>query len=154
MDGLNRTIGEGFARRYEELAEKANELAGPLSDEQFWAKPFGFGNSFGHLVLHLTGNLNYYIGAEIAETGYVRDRDREFTEAARPTKKEVMRRFDDAVAMVARTARAQSEVDWTKAYTAMREEDADNRFNIFLRCATHLHLHVGQMVYLGMELKR
>jgi hypothetical protein len=153
MDGLNRVIGEGFARRYEELAAKVNELAGPLSDEQFWSKPFGFGNSFGHLVLHLTGNLNYYIGAEIAGTGYVRDRDREFTEAAQPAKKEVMRRFDDAVAMVARTARAQAETDWTKAYTAMREEDADNRFNIFLRCASHLHHHVGQMVYLGMELQ-
>jgi ABC-type glycerol-3-phosphate transport system substrate-binding protein len=154
MDGLYKTIGEGFARRFEELAEKVHELAGPLSDEQFWAKPFGFGNSFGHLMLHLTGNLNYYIGAEIAETGYVRDRDREFTEAARPAKKEVMRRFDDAVAMVALTARAQSEMDWTKAYTAMREEDADNRFNIFLRCASHLHHHMGQMVYLGMELQR
>ena len=154
MDGLNRTIGEGLARRYEELAAKVNELSGPLNDEQFWTKPFAFGNSFGHLVLHLTGNLNYYIGAEIAGTGYVRDREREFTEAARPAKNEVMRRFDDAVAMVLRTARAQTDADWGKAYTAMREEDADNRFNIFLRCATHLHLHVGQMIYLQTELTR
>jgi hypothetical protein len=37
--------------------------------------------SAGHLPLHLTGNLNYYIGAQIAATGYVRDRDREFTES-------------------------------------------------------------------------
>jgi DNA-binding IclR family transcriptional regulator len=154
MHELNQTIGEGFARRYEELAAKVDELSAPLSDEQFWTKPFAFGNSFGHLVLHLTGNLNYYIGAEIAGTGYVRDRDREFTEAARPTKKEVMRRFDDAVALVMRTARAQTEADWAKAYTAMREEDADNRFNIFLRCASHLHHHVGQMMYLQKELMR
>jgi hypothetical protein len=96
LDGLNRTIGEGFARRFEELATSVNELAGPLSNEQFWSKPLGFGNSFGHLVLHLTGNLNYYIGAEVAGTGYVRNRDREFTEAARPAKKEVMRRFEGA----------------------------------------------------------
>src|SRR5579864_1918157 len=154
MEGLllNKTIGEGFARRFEELGEKVGELAGPLSDEHFWTKPFAFGNSFGHLMLHLTGNLNYYIGTEIAGTGYVRDRDREFTEAARAEKKEVMRRFDDTVAMVARTARAQTEADWMKPYSAMREEDADNRFNIFLRCATHLHLHVGQMSYLEKEL--
>ena len=152
MDGLNRTIGEGFARRYDELAAKVNELAEPLSDEQFWTKPFAFGNSFGHLVLHLTGNLNYYIGAEIAGTGYARDREREFTEAARPAKKEVMRRFDDAVGIVTHTARVQTEADWGKAYTAMREEDSDNRFNIFLRCASHLHHHVGQMTYLQKEL--
>jgi hypothetical protein len=151
---LSETIGAGFVRRYEELGARVRELAKPLTDEQFWTKPFGFGNSFGHLVLHLTGNLNYYIGAEIAGTGYVRDRDREFTEAARPAKAEVMKRFNDSVAMVARAARAQSEEDWGKSYTAMREEDAANRFNIFLRCATHLHLHVGQMIYLQYALLR
>jgi hypothetical protein len=151
---LSETIGAGFVRRYEELGARVRELAKPLTDEQFWTKPFGFGNSFGHLVLHLTGNLNYYIGAEIAGTGYVRDRDREFTDAARPAKAEVMKRFNDAVAMVARAARAQSEEDWGKSYAAMREEDAANRFNIFLRCATHLHLHVGQMIYLQFALLR
>jgi hypothetical protein len=151
---LHDTVGTGFAARYEELAAKIQELAQPLSDEQFWTKPFAFGNSFGHLVLHLTGNLNYYIGAGIAGTGYLRDRDREFTESARPPKHEVMKRFADAVAMVARTARAQSDADWGRKYTAVREEDAENRFNIFLRCATHLHLHVGQMIYLQFELKK
>ena len=148
---LNETVGAGFAARYEELGAQAHELAETLTEKQFWAKPFAFGNSFGHLVLHLTGNLNYYIGAAIAGTGYVRDREREFGEAARPAKKEVMRRFDEAVAVVTRTARAQAESDWAKTYTAMREEDADNRFNIFLRCATHLHLHVGQMIYLAKD---
>jgi hypothetical protein len=103
-------------------------------------------------VLHLTGNLNYYIGAEVAGTGYVRERDREFTEEARPAKNGVLQRFADTVAMVARIARAQSEKDWSLPYTAMREETAGNRFNIFLRCATHLDHHVGQMMYLQFEL--
>ncbi|HMK23206.1 MAG TPA: DinB family protein, partial [Terriglobales bacterium] len=134
------------------LGARVRELAEPLSDEQFWRKPFAFGNSFGHLVLHLTGNLNYYIGAEIAGTGYVRDRDREFREAAHPAKALVMGRFAEAIAVVARTARAQSGDDWSRSYSAMREEDAANRFNIFLRCATHMHLHVGQMIYLQFAL--
>jgi hypothetical protein len=151
---LNDTVGSGFAARYEELGAKIQELTQPLTEEQFWTKPFSFGNSFGHLVLHLTGNLNYYIGAGIAGTGYVRDRDREFSETARPPKQDVMKRFAEAVAMVARTARAQSESDWARKYIAVREEDAENRFNIFLRCATHLHLHVGQMIYLQFELKK
>ena len=98
--------------------------------------------------------MNYYIGAEIAGTGYVRDRDREFSEIARPSKGEVMNRFDEAVALVARTARRQSEVDWPTKYAALREEDAGNRFNIFLRCASHLHHHLGQMTYLQKELTR
>ena len=57
--------------RYTANAARIRELAAPLTNAQFWSKPFPFGNSFGHLVLHLTGNLNYYIGAQIAKTGYV-----------------------------------------------------------------------------------
>src|SRR5207237_2625793 len=106
---LTETIAAGFAWRYEELGSKVAELATPLGEKQFWTKPFGFGNSFGHLVLHLTGNLNYYIGTEIAGTGYLSDRDREFTEASQPSKDEVLKRFSDAVAVVARTARARWE---------------------------------------------
>lgn len=154
MDRFTATVGEGFSARYTELAGKVKELAASLSEEQFWRKPFPFGNSFGHLVLHLTGNLNYYIGAEVAGTGYVRDRNREFTEPQHAPKEEVLRRFDEAVAVVVRTARAQSVEDWSKTYTALREDDAGNRFNIFLRCATHLHHHVGQMMYLCFELQR
>jgi hypothetical protein len=148
----NETIGNGFAKRYEELGGRVHELADPLSEEQFWTKPFAFGNSFGHLVLHLTGNLNYYIGAQIAGTGYVRDRDLEFTESLRPRKAEVMQRFGEALSMVVQTARVQNEDDWSRTYTAKREEDAENRFNILLRCATHLHLHIGQMIYLQFGL--
>lgn len=154
MSALSETISSGFAGHYELLASRVHELAKPLSDEQFWRKPLLSGNSFGHLVLHLTGNLNYYIGTEIAGTGYVRDRNREFNEAARPLKDEVMKRFDEAAAMVARTARMQSENDWPLKYTALREADAGNRFNIFLRCASHLHHHLGQMTHLQFELMR
>ena len=56
-----------LADRYAVNAARVRELAVPLSEKQFWQKPFSYGNSFGHLVLHLTGNLNYYIGAQIAQ---------------------------------------------------------------------------------------
>jgi uncharacterized damage-inducible protein DinB len=151
---MQATVATSLAERYTTLADKVRELAAPLTDEQFWRKPFPFGNSFGHLVLHLTGNLNYYIGAEVAGTGYVRDRDREFAEPEHAPKQEVLRRFDEAIGVVLRAIRAQSAEDWSKPYTALREDDAGNRFNIFLRCATHLHHHVGQMMYLCFELKR
>ena len=87
------------------------------TNAQFWQKPFPYGNSFGHLVLHLTGNLNYYIGAQIAQTGYVRDRPREFNDPNPPSKEEALKRFDDAVAMVQQTIRAQSPEDWSAEYS-------------------------------------
>jgi hypothetical protein len=152
MPELTETIATDLGDRYTKLAGYVRDLAGPLSQEQFWTKPFPFGNSFGHLVLHLTGNLNYYIGAQIAGTGYVRDRPREFTEAAPPSKDEVLKKFAEAIELVLRTIRTQSEQDWSKAYTATGVEARD-RFDMVLQCATHLHHHIGQMVYLCFALK-
>jgi hypothetical protein len=142
-----------LAARYQKLAGVVRELAAPLSEEQFWGKPFTFGNSFGHLVLHLTGNLNYYIGAQIAGTGYVRDRPLEFSEAARPSKADVLKKFDQAIEMVLGAIVNQSAEDWSKEYSAAGA-DARDRFEMVLQCATHLHHHVGQMMYLGFGLKR
>jgi hypothetical protein len=153
MADLKETVASSLATRYTTLADWVRELAAPLSEEQFWTKPFSFGNSFGNLVLHLTGNLNYYIGAQIAGTGYVRDRPREFSEASRPSKAAVVKKFDEAAEMVVRTIRNQSGDDWSKAYSGTGV-DAKNHFEIVLQCATHLHHHIGQMMYLGFELKR
>lgn len=152
MSDLQQTVASSLEARYLKLAGQLRELAAPLSEDQFWVKPFPFGNSFGHLMLHLTGNLNYYIGTQIAQTGYVRNRPREFSEAARPSKQEVIKKFDDAVQMVVKTIRSQSAEDWSAAYSGAGA-DARTRFEILLQCATHLHLHIGQMMYLGFELK-
>jgi hypothetical protein len=153
MADLQTIIVSGFMERYTTLAGLVTTLAAPLSEEDFWRKPFPFGNSFGHLVLHVTGNLNYYIGAEIGATGYLRDREREFTETNYPGKKECLKKFEEAVDVVLKTLMAQTMDDWEKEYTAIGETDAKNRMTIFLRCATHLHHHVGQMMYLGYALK-
>src|SRR5215472_7243855 len=152
MNVLNSTIGEGFARRYEELGEKVDELAGALSNQQFWTKPFSFGNSFGHLVLHLTGNLNYYIGAQIANTGYVRDREREFSASAPPAKEEALKQLDAAVAMVMETVRGQSSADWGRAYSAVGT-NCSSRLDIVMQCAAHIQHHIGQIIYLGFALQ-
>lgn len=154
MPGPNDTVGTGLVEYYEYIAAHLHKWVDPLSNEQFWRKPYAYGNSPGHLVLHLTGNLDYYIGARLAETGYVRDRDREFTEKRLPPKDQVLRAFDQAIAMVVATIRKQGPHDWGKAYTAEREPEAKDRFQIFVRCAGHAYHHIGQMVYLSRELAR
>src|SRR5262245_6586969 len=80
-----------------QLRDAVRKAAGPLTEEEFWRKPVEPGNSFGHLGLHLTGNLNYLVGACLGRTGYVRDREREFTETNVPTKDEALARLDEAV---------------------------------------------------------
>jgi uncharacterized damage-inducible protein DinB len=152
--GLNETVANGLAAYYEYVAEDLHKWVDPLTNEQFWRKPYLYGNSVGHLVLHLTGNLNYYIGARVAETGYLRNRDKEFTNPNPPQKDEALREFDRTIAMVVATIRMQVGEDWVKAYTAEREPEAENRFQIFVRCAGHAYHHVGQIVYLSRELAR
>ncbi len=154
MENLQATIVSGLTERYGALATRVRELAAPISAEQFWHKPFPFGNSFGHLVLHLTGNLNYYVGAQIAGTGYVRDREREFMETHLLPKEEVLQRFDEAIEVVLSTIRAQSAEDWSMPYSAAGAGDVGSRFHMLLKCAAHLDHHLGQMIYLCSALKR
>jgi uncharacterized damage-inducible protein DinB len=151
---LNETVANGLAAYYEYVAQDLHKWVDPLTNEQFWRKPYPYGNSIGHLVLHLTGNLSYYIGARVAETGYVRNRDREFTDAQPPHKDEALGAFYRTIAMVVATVRKQNAEDWARAYTAEREPEAKNRFQIFVRCAGHAYHHVGQIIYLSRELAR
>jgi hypothetical protein len=150
MSDLHSTLSSVLANRYTANAGRVHELATPLTNAQFWQKPFPFGNSFGHLVLHLTGNLNYYIGAQIAQTGYVRDRPREFNDPSPPSKEEALNRLDDAVDMVLKTIRAQAPEDWSAEYSGAGT-DAKTRLDIALICAAHMQHHIGQMIYLNFE---
>jgi hypothetical protein len=147
-------IAAALAHRYTANAARVHELAAPLTKAQFWRKPYPYGNSFGHLVLHLTGNLNYYIGAQIASTGYIRDRPREFNDPNPPSKDEALKLFDQAVAMVLTTIGHQSPEDWSAPYSAIGADNLDTRLATFLQCAAHIQHHTGQMIYLAFELQR
>jgi len=150
LDGL----AAAFASEYRHRAAELHKWVDPLSEEQFWRNPFSHGNSVGHLLLHLTGNLSYYVGARIAGTGYVRNRDLEFTDPRKLPKAEVSRKFDETIALVIASIEKQTEADWTAPYTAEREPDSKNRVTLYLRCASHLYHHVGQIIYLSRELRK
>ncbi len=152
MTNASSTISRDLSRYYQERADKIVELVQPLSLDQLWDRPYPYGNSIGHLLLHLTGNLNYYIGAEIAGTGYVRNRPLEFSDPVRHPREELLNNFTDAIAMVRATLARQSEADWSAPYTAKGMEHAGDRFYVFLTCAAHLSHHTGQIIYLCKQL--
>jgi uncharacterized damage-inducible protein DinB len=154
MDDLPSTISSDFAGYYEYIAAQVHKWVDPLTQDQFWHNPFAYGNSVGHLILHMTGNLNYYIGAQVAGTGYIRNRDLEFTETEKLDKAKVMRAFDQTMAMVVATIQKQAPDDWMAPYSAEREPEAAERFMIFLRSAGHAYHHVGQLIFLSKELVR
>lgn len=167
MTELATVVKDTLAGYYEEIRSQAHRWVDPLTTAQIWERPFGFqsqsaqaqsgkpdGNSVGHLLLHLTGNLNYYIGAQIAGTGYVRHRDVEFTDHQKRPKEQVLADFDRTIAMVVDTIHKQSPEDWTKPYAGEREPFAKDRYTALFRCAAHAYHHVGQLIYLSKELTR
>jgi uncharacterized damage-inducible protein DinB len=154
MNDLSEVIAKDLADYYAMVREQTHHWVDPLTEEQIWRRPFAHGNSVGHLLLHMTGNLNYYIGARVAETGYVRDRDREFSEPIPRPKAEVLGAFDSVIELVIQTIHEQSMEDWLKPYSAVREPEATERLAIFLRCAGHAYHHVGQLIYLSRELTK
>ena|SRR5579875_1071264 len=129
----------------EKMCREVHELAEPLSEAQFWTRPIQPGNSVGHLVLHLTGNLNHFVGAQLGGTGYVRDREREFTETQVPSKSEALAKLDDAVATfrcIVSGLRAEQ----------LAAPHPETRFGPVLSALTyllaHFALHRGQMSYI------
>jgi uncharacterized damage-inducible protein DinB len=154
MPELSAVVASTLDSYYEEVRDRIHELLAPLSTEQLWTRPYPYGNSIGHLLLHLTGNLSNYIGAQIARTGYLRDRPLEFADATRHPKETVLANFDAAIAMVVATIRDQSPADWTAPYHDPTEPRTKTRFAAFLRMAAHAYHHTGQMIYLVKELEK
>jgi len=62
-----------------ELESLAVEVELFQDDEVVWKTLPGISNSAGNLALHVCGNLKHYIGSVLGNTGYVRDRDGEFS---------------------------------------------------------------------------
>ena len=150
---LSTLISTSLARHAERVRLKVHSLVAPLSHEQLWRRPYGYGNSAGHLLLHLTGNLSYYLGARIAGTSYVRDRPKEFADTARRAKDDVLRDFDEAVDLTLATLAAQGDHDWGLPIEAVGAEDVKDRLGMFVRCVAHLDHHTGQMIYICKELE-
>ena len=153
-ENLSALVSQSLSGHYDRVRRNVHALVEPLSTEQLWQRPFPYGNSVGHLLLHLTGNLSYYIGGRIAGTGYVRDRPKEFADTAQRPKDDVLRAFDEAVGLVLATLAAQGEADWLAPYHGVGAEDVRDRLSMFLRCAAHADHHAGQMIYLSKELGR
>lgn len=62
-----------------ELAAFEREIDLFPDDETLWAVVPGIANPAGTLALHIAGNLQYFVGAVLGGTGYVRNREAEFS---------------------------------------------------------------------------
>lgn len=61
-----------------DLDRLMSEIEAYHNEASLWLKADGINNSAGNLCLHLTGNLQYFIGSVLGNSGYERNRDFEF----------------------------------------------------------------------------
>jgi uncharacterized damage-inducible protein DinB len=142
---LALAVNASLIEELEELRDSVKKLAEPLSAAEFWAKPVDPGNSVGHLVLHLTGNLNHFVGAQLGGTSYVRDREREFTEQQVPPKTHTLTGLDEAVATFRRVVGPLSEEHLLRAHPEARFGTV---LEALIHLVAHFALHRGQISYL------
>ena len=132
-----------FAR---DLNKLANEI-GQFSEQDLWKIKGGVKNSAGNLCLHLVGNLNTYIGKNLGNTGYIRNRDAEFNDKNHP-KVQLLSSIEQTKRMVDEVLVKTSDTDLQKRYPedVLGYEMTTGFFLIHL--FGHLSYHLGQINYL------
>lgn len=127
-----------------DLGELRHEVLALDQDERLFKVPAGIPNSVGTIALHLAGNLLHYFGATLGGTGYVRDRDGEFTR--RCSASEILADLDGALADV-ETILPNLSQDQLAGPFPVEIEGRSIPVRIFLwRLAVHLAYHLGQAV--------
>ncbi|MGB5659841.1 MAG: DinB superfamily protein, partial [Thermoanaerobaculia bacterium] len=61
-----------------ELRGMKNELLAYQDEGDIWRSVPGLPNTAGTVALHVAGNLQHFVGAQLGKSGYVRDREAEF----------------------------------------------------------------------------
>ncbi|UBM57437.1 DUF1572 domain-containing protein [Marinilongibacter aquaticus] len=128
------------------LDQLEKELLAYESEELLYAKVDSIPNSGGNLVHHLCGNVQHFIGAILGKTGYVRDRDAEFS--AKIDRDELLEYIQDARGAI------------EAAFDETEESDMENLYPIevfggqklaivdmLLHLLAHFNYHVGQINY-------
>lgn len=116
------------------------------NENNLWKVEKDIANSAGNLCLHLIGNLNTYIGKEIGKTGYIRDRELEFSLTDVP-KIELLKKIDETILIVNNSLDKLTQEELLKEYPIIVFENATSTEYLLVHLTTHLTYHLGQINY-------
>jgi uncharacterized damage-inducible protein DinB len=111
-----------------------------------WVIEESIANSAGNLCLHLIGNLNTYIGAEIGKTGYIRRRELEFS-LKNVSKKELIENIESTIEMVESALDLLTEEELKKEYPLLVFAEKTSTGYLLIHLTVHLGYHLGQINY-------
>lgn len=129
-----------------DLNKLKTELEAYQNEENLWKIDKNIANSAGNLTLHLVGNLNHFIGTHLGNTGYVRQRDLEFSSKDIP-KAELIEKVKATAAMIDSVLSQLSDEDLKKEYPLVVFENAMTTDYFLIHLLAHLDYHLGQINY-------
>lgn len=136
-----------FAEVFErDLLKLKTEIQNFKDEDNIWRKADGISNSAGTLVLHLLGNLNYTVGALLGGSGYVRNREQEFSLTGIPREK-LLADIDAAIGAVKTGLQKTSPAKLEETYPLeiVGKHSTGYYLTFFYG---HLTYHLGQINYL------
>ncbi len=122
------------------------EIEAYQNEETLWKTDKNISNSAGNLCLHLVGNLNTYIGAQLGNSGYVRQRDLEFSlkDIPRP---ELIQQIEKTIDVIFYSLGKITEEDLKKDYPTEPLGYTMTTEYFLIHLFGHLNYHVGQINY-------
>ncbi len=122
------------------------EIGAYQNEENLWKTDKNISNSAGNLCLHLIGNLNHFIGTHLGNTGYVRQRELEFSLKDIP-KAELIEKIEATTTMVDSVLNQLPEAVMEKEYPLVVFEDKMTTGYFLIHLLSHLDYHLGQINY-------
>jgi len=130
-----------------ELNSYKKEIRFFLNEDSLWEKPEGITNSAGNIVLHICGNLNHFVGAVLGNTGYVREREKEFSTTGKSSS-ELLLLLEKTQKTVLKTIDNIDEDSLSEIYPLVVGDSTFTVGRFLMHLETHLAFHLGQLGYL------
>lgn len=129
-----------------DLKRVIKELELYCNEADLWRVEKDIANSAGNLVLHLIGNLNTYIGKEMGKTGYVRNRELEFSLKEVP-REELIVKLNETITVIKDALQNVTDEDMKQEYPLLVLEERTSTEYFLVHLSTHLNYHLGQINY-------
>ena len=138
---------ESLQNLYDRDLNKLTEEIQLYKDEKnLWITDKNISNSAGNLVLHLIGNLNTYIGAAFGNTGYIRQRDLEFSDK-NVSRKNLLASIEEIKNIIQNTLSIIPEEQLYKEYPMEVSYGRTSTYHYLIHINVHLGYHLGQINY-------
>ena len=128
------------------LSKLHEEISQYPDDSSLWVVKEGIKNSGGNLCLHLTGSLQHFIGNVIGESGYIRNRDAEFT-LKNISKHKLLNEIENTKVAVKDALEQCSKDELAKNYPLPLNGETVTTEFFLLHMLSHLNYHLGQINY-------